>query len=71
MSTQETTTSLSKWQIALLVGAPVAAVCVFGAVWYFRRSSNTDSDPEENADEDKNKTSASEEKSNIGEELVS
>lgn len=71
MSTQETSSGLSKWQIALLVGTPVAAACVFGAVWYYRRSGKTDSDLEENADEAKNKGATSEEKSNVGEELVS
>ena len=38
MSTQESSGSLTKWQLAIIVGAPVAAVCVLGAFYYWKSS---------------------------------
>ena len=47
MSTQETGGGLSKWQIAALIGAPIAAACVLGALYYWRSSqSSEEKDPE-------------------------
>lgn len=38
MSTQESGGGLTKWQIAVIVGAPVAAACVLGAFYYWKSS---------------------------------
>ena len=38
MSTQETGGGLTKWQIAAIIGAPVAVACVLGAVYYWKSS---------------------------------
>lgn len=47
MSTQETGGGLSKWQIAALIGAPIAAACVLGALYYWRSSQSSEQkDPE-------------------------
>lgn len=42
MSTQETGGGLSKWQIAALIGAPIAAACVLGALYYWRSSQSSE-----------------------------
>ena len=42
MSTQETGGGLSKWQIAALIGAPVAAACILGAFYYWRSSRSSE-----------------------------
>ena len=73
MSTQESSSGLTKWQIALLIGAPVAAACVIGAVCYMRSerpSEKKDLGAGVKAEQEKT-TPASEEKSSGGEELVS
>lgn len=72
MSTQESSSGLTKWQLALLIGAPVAAACVIGAVWYMRSSCNkTDPESEENVKQKKNESAASEEKSTADENMAS
>ena len=53
MSTQETGGGLSKWQIAALIGAPIAAACVLGALYYWRSSqSSEEKDPEKGEEVD-------------------
>ena len=53
MSTQETGGGLSKWQIAALIGAPIAAACVLGALYYWRSSqSSQQKDPEKGEEVD-------------------
>lgn len=38
MSTQESGGGLTKWQIAALIGVPVATACVLGALYYWKSS---------------------------------
>lgn len=38
MSAQESSWSLSKWQIAALIGVPVASACVLGGFYYWKTS---------------------------------
>lgn len=53
MSTQETGGGLSKWQIAALIGAPIAAACVLGALYYWRSSQSSEQkDPEKGEEVD-------------------
>lgn len=53
MSEQPTPLGLAKWQLALLVGVPVAVVVTAGAIWYLR------SGPEEEEDEEHGSSSPS------------
>ena len=46
MSTQETGGGLTKWQIAALIGAPVAVACVLGAFYYWKSSHSAVEDQE-------------------------
>ena len=46
MSSQDTTGGLTKWQLALLVGVPVAAVCVGAAVYYWKPSPHSAAEDE-------------------------
>ena len=46
MSTQETGGGLTKWQIAALIGAPVAVGCVLGAFYYWKSSQSAVEDQE-------------------------
>ena len=42
MSTQESGGGLTKWQIAALIGAPVAAACILGAFYYWKSSQTSE-----------------------------
>lgn len=44
MSAQESSGSLSKWQIAALIGVPVATACVLGGVYYWKTSKASSED---------------------------
>lgn len=48
MSTQESGGGLTKWQIAAIIGVPVATACVLGAFYYWNssRSSRQQGDTE-------------------------
>lgn len=48
MSEQETPSGLSKWQLGLLIGIPVAVVGVAGILWYL----NSVDDSDENEDDE-------------------
>ena len=52
MSTQESGGGLTKWQIAAIIGVPVATACVFGAFYYWKssRSSQQQEDTEKGAE---------------------
>ena len=47
MSTQETGGGLTKWQIAALIGVPVAVGCVLGAFYYWKTSESAVEDQED------------------------
>ena len=47
MSTQETGGGLTKWQIAALIGVPVAVGCVLGAFYYWKSSQRAVEDQED------------------------
>lgn len=47
MSTQETGSGLTKWQIAALIGVPVAVGCVLGAFYYWKTSESAVEDQED------------------------
>ncbi|XP_001637299.2 mitochondrial import receptor subunit TOM70 isoform X1 [Nematostella vectensis] len=51
MSSQQSSSGFEKWQIALLIGAPVAVVCVAGAVWYWRNSQEGEEEGEREDEE--------------------
>jgi len=57
MSTQESGGGLTKWQIAALIGAPVAAACILGAFYYWK---SKDQDAEKGTESDKTSKSKSE-----------
>lgn len=59
MSTQETGGGLSKWQIAALIGAPIAAACVLGALYYWRSSQSSEEKGPEKGEEVDTTTSTS------------
>ncbi|KAL9964039.1 hypothetical protein ACROYT_G027613 [Oculina patagonica] len=61
MSTQESGGGLTKWQIAALIGAPVAAACILGAFYYWKssRTSEEDQDAEKGTEGDKASASKS------------
>ena len=59
MSTQETGGGLSKWQIAALIGAPIAAACVLGALYYWRSSQSSEQKGPEKGEEVDTTTSTS------------
>ena len=59
MSTQETGGGLSKWQIAALIGAPIAAACVLGALYYWRSSQSSEEKVPEKGEEVDTTTSTS------------
>ncbi|XP_031555205.1 mitochondrial import receptor subunit TOM70-like [Actinia tenebrosa] len=42
MSEQQTPLGLAKWQLALLVGVPVAVVVAAGAIWYLKSQGETE-----------------------------
>lgn len=44
MSAQESSGSLSKWQIAALIGVPVATACVLGGFYYWKTSKASSED---------------------------
>ena len=61
MSTQESGGGLTKWQIAALIGAPVAAACILGALYYWKSShTSEDQDAEKGTKGDKTSASKSE-----------
>lgn len=61
MSTQESGGGLTKWQIAALIGAPVAAACILGAFYYWKSSQTSkDQDAEKGTESNKTSTSKSE-----------
>lgn len=51
MSTQESGGGLTKWQIAALIGAPVAAACILGAFYYWKSSQTTEKEDAEKGTE--------------------
>ena len=57
MSTQESGGGLTKWQIAALIGAPVAAACILGAFYYWK---SKDQDAEKGKESDKTSKNKSE-----------
>ena len=59
MSTQESGGGLTKWQIAALIGAPVAAACILGAFYYWKSSQTKDRDAEKGTESDKTSASKS------------
>lgn len=60
MSTQESGGGLTKWQIAALIGAPVAAACIVGAFYYWRSSQSSEKkDAEKGTEGDKSSSSKS------------
>lgn len=60
MSTQESGGGLTKWQIAALIGAPVAAACILGAFYYWKSSpTSEDQDAEQGKASDKSAASKS------------
>ena len=61
MSTQESGGGLTKWQIAVLVGAPVAAACILGAFYYWKSSQTSkDQDAEKEKERDKSEVPGNE-----------
>ena len=61
MSTQESGGGLTKWQIAALIGAPIAAACILGAFYYWKSSQTSkDQDAEKGKESDKTSKSKSE-----------
>lgn len=56
MNTQESGGGLTKWQIAAIIGVPVAAACVLGAFYYWKSSKRA----EQQEDEEKGTESKSE-----------
>jgi len=49
MSEQETPSGLSKWQLGLLIGIPVAVVGVAGVLWYMNSADQSDEKQDEKA----------------------
>lgn len=61
MSTQESGGGLTKWQIAALIGAPIAAACILGAFYYWKSSQTSkDQDAEKGKEGDETSKSKSE-----------
>lgn len=59
MSTQESGGGLTKWQIAALIGAPVAAACILGALYYWKSSRTFEEDQDAEKGTEGDKASAS------------